>query len=218
MIVVDIELSGDTPTEVCDYVAEKFPFNSVDHRIERRYDDRYELYYIIIELAQSDLTPEQEQHLNRCEYVRKYDTRKGGLDGKVLTSMLTLLIQLKNTSSWSKACQMVTENFPGEAVLSSADPNEGLRLKLNQVVLTDVQRDWMHLSAIGMWYIDEYQVIEPDSDGEKLAKGNERLRTQLNKAYQLLSNMPSNLREDNSMTHLWIAERDKWLNQQIVEA
>ena len=55
------------------------------------------------------------------------------------------------------------------------DPNEGLRLKLNQVVLTDVQRDWMHLSAIGMWYIDEYQVIQPENDVEKLAKENERL-------------------------------------------
>jgi hypothetical protein len=51
-----------------------------------------------------------------------------------------------------------------------------------------------------------------------MERENEHMRAQLDKAYSLLSNMPSNLDSDFSMVHLWIAERDKWLNEQIQEA
>jgi hypothetical protein len=44
------------------------------------------------------------------------------------------------------------------------------------------------------------------------------LHAQIDKAYGLLSNMPSNLNNDFAMVHLWIAERDKWLNKQIQES
>ncbi len=107
--------------------------------------------------------------------------------------MLTLLIQLKNASetSWYETCTMVTENFPGGAVLSNDDPLEGLRLNLNQAVLTDMQRDWLHLSAIATKYIDEYQVISL----EQLAKENERLTKEYANMRNALKDIASELRE-----------------------
>lgn len=51
-----------------------------------------------------------------------------------------------------------------------------------------------------------------------MERENEHMRAQLDKAYSLLSNMPTHLDQDDSMTHLWIETRNKWLHEQIMSA
>jgi hypothetical protein len=90
MITVDIEMSEDQPTTEFDKIIEEFPFHYVDYEVDHRHDGSCD--HILIQLAQDDLTPEQETYLNRCEYVNEYNTREGSItDAPLDTTSLSVV-------------------------------------------------------------------------------------------------------------------------------
>ena len=75
MITIDIELSDDLPTDqrqsYAKSIIEDFPFHYVDHSKALNIDEIVGVR-LFIQIAQSDLTAEQERYLNKFEYIREY--------------------------------------------------------------------------------------------------------------------------------------------------
>lgn len=83
MITIDIELSEDLPEgQRHDYISEifeQFPFGYVDSKISYKLDDPANMH-LFIQLAQSEITIEQEKFLNKHDYIRFFHPREGTIE------------------------------------------------------------------------------------------------------------------------------------------
>lgn len=80
MITVIIDFAEDLPADerknYLHIIAGDFPAGYVDHEIAVDSGDEPQ---IMIQLAQDEITPEQEKYLNKFEYIREYNVREGTL-------------------------------------------------------------------------------------------------------------------------------------------
>lgn len=80
MITVIIDLSEDLPVDrrkaYIEEIEESFPFNYTDYELAHNFGDEPQ---IMIQLAQEEMTLEQEKYLNKFEYIREYNVREGTL-------------------------------------------------------------------------------------------------------------------------------------------
>lgn len=84
MITVTIDFAEDLPADkrknYLHIIASDFPAGYVDHEIAVDSGDEP---HIMIQLAQEEMTIEQEKYLNKFEYIREYNVREGTLQPEI---------------------------------------------------------------------------------------------------------------------------------------
>lgn len=87
-ITIDIELAEDLPANERESYAkriiEDFPFHYVDHSEALNIDEIVGVQ-LFIQLAQCEMTDEQERYLNKFDYIREYNPRPVAIVTPILT-------------------------------------------------------------------------------------------------------------------------------------
>lgn len=83
MITIIIDLSEDLPRDkrkaYIEEIEANFPFNYTDYELAHFGNEPQ----ILIQLAQEEMTIEQEKYLNKFEYIREYNVREGTLQPEI---------------------------------------------------------------------------------------------------------------------------------------